>query len=90
MRKVLSNTEQSQSGTPYLLDKWKKADFKHLSEGVGQEPGLSVKVWTRMLLLVKAKVSMNPRKGAKLLEKWISLICLRSRSLALPCHAFGL
>lgn len=69
IKKVLSNNEWSQSGTPYLLIKWNKADFKHLSEGSGQQPGLSAKVWTRMLPLIKAKVSINPRNEAKLLQK---------------------
>lgn len=69
MGKVLSSNEQSQLGTPYLLIKWNKADSKHLSEGGGQQPELSAEVWTRMLLLIKAKVSMNPRKGAKPLEE---------------------
>lgn len=69
MRQVLFNNVQGQPATPYLLIKWNKTNFRHLSEGVGQQPGLSAKVWARMFLLIKAEVSMNPRKGAKLLEK---------------------
>ena len=73
-----------------MFIKRNKADFKNLSEGVWQQSGFSAKVWTRMLLSIRAKVSVDPRKGAKVLEKWISLVLLRSKSLALPCHVFVL